>query len=243
MQNLDAIGLHKNVSDYIQPIYLRRIFVIIMCSMIIMTIYMQISKKKIIFITPRISNVTYFNNFSNQTYSNLLPGEFDVVLSYYTENVTIVARFIEYLRNISTLKKAKLRIIVYNKNSKIDNTYLKTVLNADIVQPLPNVGREGGTYIHHIVENYDRLANYTIFSQAGVHGMSERGLAEWFVHRLEKQFNTTVGYMPLVDKSAFTVFDCGERLHDNVPRLADLWGMIEQGVCPPDKQFVSVVYY
>jgi hypothetical protein len=32
---------------------------------------------------------------------------------------------------------------------------------------LPNVGREAHTYIHHIVENYDRLEDMLIFSQGG----------------------------------------------------------------------------
>mmetsp|Transcript_6741 Transcript_6741/g.14718 ORF Transcript_6741/g.14718 Transcript_6741/m.14718 type:complete len:716 (+) Transcript_6741:260-2407(+) len=32
--------------------------------------------------------------------------------------------------------------------------------------PLPNVGREGHTYLHHIVHNYDDLASWTVFSQA-----------------------------------------------------------------------------
>eukprot|EP00667_Euglena_gracilis_P003928 EG_transcript_3941 len=30
----------------------------------------------------------------------------------------------------------------------------------------PNVGREGGTFLRHIVENYDKLAEWTVFSQA-----------------------------------------------------------------------------
>jgi len=30
---------------------------------------------------------------------------------------------------------------------------------------LPNVGREGHTYLHHIIENYDALDDYTIFLQ------------------------------------------------------------------------------
>lgn len=32
---------------------------------------------------------------------------------------------------------------------------------------LPNVGREGHTYLHHIVSNYERLSKWTVFSQAG----------------------------------------------------------------------------
>lgn len=31
--------------------------------------------------------------------------------------------------------------------------------------PLPNVGREAHTYLHHIVNRYDSLADYTIFCQ------------------------------------------------------------------------------
>eukprot|EP00405_Crypthecodinium_cohnii_P010419 CAMPEP_0206443406 /NCGR_PEP_ID=MMETSP0324_2-20121206/14346_1 /ASSEMBLY_ACC=CAM_ASM_000836 /TAXON_ID=2866 /ORGANISM="Crypthecodinium cohnii, Strain Seligo" /LENGTH=498 /DNA_ID=CAMNT_0053911329 /DNA_START=48 /DNA_END=1544 /DNA_ORIENTATION=- len=31
---------------------------------------------------------------------------------------------------------------------------------------LPNVGREGQTFLHHIVNNYDRLSDWTVFSQA-----------------------------------------------------------------------------
>merc|ERR1719456_2228285 len=33
--------------------------------------------------------------------------------------------------------------------------------------PLENVGREGHTYLHHIVQNYENLADWTVFSQAG----------------------------------------------------------------------------
>ena len=33
-------------------------------------------------------------------------------------------------------------------------------------RPLPNVGRDTHTYLSHIVANYDRLAEWTVFSQA-----------------------------------------------------------------------------
>lgn len=33
------------------------------------------------------------------------------------------------------------------------------------VKALPNVGRESHTYLHHIVENYDSLPDWTVFSQ------------------------------------------------------------------------------
>jgi len=41
--------------------------------------------------------------------------------------------------------------------------------------PLENVGREGHTYLTHIVNNYDKLADWTVFSQAGAPGVGYNG--------------------------------------------------------------------
>jgi hypothetical protein len=109
------------------------------------------------------------------------------------------------------------------------------MLNVDIVQQLPNLGREGATYLYHILKNYDILANHILFSQAGIEGANDRGLDDWFLHRLEKQFNSSVGYMPLVANHWMTTYDCGE----NMPRIPELWAIIEQTLCPPDRQAVS----
>jgi len=141
------------------------------------------------------------------------------------------------------LKKLQAHIILYNKYSIINNTLLKTLLKVDIVQGLPNIGREGATYLYHIIENYDKLANHILFSQAGVEGMTDTGLKDWFLHRLEKQFNSSVGYMPLVGKKGIDTFDCGVRKgendDENMQRLPELWGIIEQTLCPPGGQAVS----
>lgn len=37
--------------------------------------------------------------------------------------------------------------------------------NPGAKNPLPNIGREAHTYLHHILENYDRLAELTVFLQ------------------------------------------------------------------------------
>ena len=50
--------------------------------------------------------------------------------------------------------------LIYNKGA--DNLHLDTPTKLR----LENVGREGHTYLHHIIENYDCLADQIIFSQA-----------------------------------------------------------------------------
>ena len=41
--------------------------------------------------------------------------------------------------------------------------------------PLPNVGRESQTFLHHIVTNYDQLADWTVFTQANAPSFGYRG--------------------------------------------------------------------
>jgi len=48
--------------------------------------------------------------------------------------------------------------IIYNKSDSQPNTIHPLI-------QLPNVGREGHTYLHHIITNYDRLDDYTVFLQ------------------------------------------------------------------------------
>ena len=58
----------------------------------------------------------------------------------------------------------------------------------DVVQQLPNRGREGDTYLHQIIDNYNTLANHILFSQAGVEGMTSTGLSDWknnSIHQLD----------------------------------------------------------
>lgn len=48
-------------------------------------------------------------------------------------------------------------VIIYNKGTPLTTNFNQIVLN--------NVGREGHTYYKHIYDNYDNLADYTIFLQ------------------------------------------------------------------------------
>ena len=73
----------------------------------------------------------------------------------------VVARYNEDLE----WTKQFLNVIVYNKGTIL--VYNKgSTLTGDFNQKfLINVGREGHTYYKHIYDNYDNLADYTIFLQ------------------------------------------------------------------------------
>jgi hypothetical protein len=68
---------------------------------------------------------------------------FCIIVARYNENV----EWTKYFPNV----------IIYNKGNKLDNNYNEVFLN--------NVGREGHTYYKYICDNYENLAEYTIFLQ------------------------------------------------------------------------------
>jgi len=69
----------------------------------------------------------------------------EIVLAHYDEDLRWTAAY-------------KSICSIYTKSPKTSSTHEIR---------LPNVGREGHTFLYHIVNNYDSLAEWTIFSQAG----------------------------------------------------------------------------
>jgi hypothetical protein len=67
----------------------------------------------------------------------------------------VIARYNEDLSWLKKLPKS-IKITIYNKgNDNIEYPFIK----------LPNIGRESHTYLYHIINNYDKLADQTIFCQ------------------------------------------------------------------------------
>jgi len=74
----------------------------------------------------------------------------------------VVARYNENLDWLKKIKKSKdIKITVYNKGpDDIEN-----IPSSITIIKLQNIGRESGTYLYHIINNYDNLAEQTIFCQ------------------------------------------------------------------------------
>lgn len=80
----------------------------------------------------------------------------DIVISRYNENI-------DWIKNLD-LRNFR-NIYIYNKGSviPIDLTSYSSKIK---IMKLSNVGRESHTYLYHIVQNYNNLANITIFLPA-----------------------------------------------------------------------------
>ncbi|KAF1986503.1 hypothetical protein K402DRAFT_463445 [Aulographum hederae CBS 113979] len=101
-------------------------------------------------------------------------SQLDIVISMYKEPAEDVKSIMSSLSTIPSIGSASPRLIIYNKNPDTDLDALKEATQAYQVIAAPNVGREGETYLRHIVESYDsNLAKHTIFLQADIHNPRE----------------------------------------------------------------------
>ncbi|KAF3202631.1 hypothetical protein TWF192_009898 [Orbilia oligospora] len=96
----------------------------------------------------------------------------DIVVSYFKENVNGIEKLLEEVREIEQLRVLELNVIIYTKNNESDVQELQRRFAAHEVRILPNEGREGGTYLRHIIDRYDTLATHTLFIQAEPHSKS-----------------------------------------------------------------------
>jgi hypothetical protein len=108
----------------------------------------------------------------------------------YKNQEIIIARYNENLEWINIEPFNRHPIIVYNKSNNDD--FSKN--NVTQVINLPNVGREMHSYFYHIIENYDKLSDVTIFLP---------GSAD-----LPNKFERSKNVVKTVEETNNTVFSC-----------------------------------
>ena len=96
-----------------------------------------------------------------------------------------------YNENLDWLKPYAKQSYIYHKGN---NT--KAPFDCYYWEKLPNVGREGHTYLYHIIKNYDNLAGINIFLQGNIIGHQEEGLCpknveDYYLELEKKNFYTT----------------------------------------------------
>ncbi|KAM0711151.1 hypothetical protein Q7P35_001890 [Cladosporium inversicolor] len=104
---------------------------------------------------------------------------FDIVVSYHDEALPALISTLTSFLVLPNVASLTQRVILYAKASDSPTSELQINLTMGLppnttvlVRELPNKGREGETYLHHILDNYDNatgLADHTMFLQAEMH--------------------------------------------------------------------------
>lgn len=184
------------------------------------------------------------------------------VMAYYDEDVARASESMAYIA-ASIPMGARVKRIVYLKGMADGPKRMALRGMADQVVDLVNVGREGETYLvrflqcpsqallkeqNHIVRNYPAsLADYTIFVQASfsvsipVSQLTRQPHIAWewvMKPRLAQLASTpNIGFLsfgPYINQT------CGKDSSGNeFPRMADIYSMFRQDLCPPRSVLVS----
>ena len=100
-------------------------------------------------------------------------SRFEIIVSMYLESPESVKMMLDDILSTSYISTVSPNIIVYTKDPKADLYTLKEATGAHTVKRLDNLGREGATYLYHIVNNWNELAEQTLFIKAHTHKMHE----------------------------------------------------------------------
>ncbi|EGU10917.1 Proteophosphoglycan ppg4 [Rhodotorula toruloides ATCC 204091] len=110
------------------------------------------------------------------------PSTFDIVVAHYDKPLPFFSDHLERVYTAPLIRQSRRRTIVYHKGNLTEDALwsgLGGVLRegTDEIYLLPNYGREGGTYLEHLIARYDPtspsslnpyarpLAHHTLFLQ------------------------------------------------------------------------------
>ena len=141
---------------------------------------------------PRPSSVSFLENFDIfAKMSDDISDESETKLAIDSDILNkshdvelVVARYNENLNWLNTSPFSKYPVYIYNKG--INENYV--VNNKNIrVKNLNNVGKCDHTYLYHIIENYDNLADVTVFLPGSVNMKLKIGKAKKIMAELNKK--------------------------------------------------------
>lgn len=159
----------------------------------------------------------------------------EVVISMYRERVDDVARLISTIKAMPKLREASVHIYIKDNLNFTDIDSVQRNTGANQVTTRHNIGREGETFLYHILQNWDSLAAHTVFLQADIHSPGElyQQMRTYFDPRRTGMLN--LGWLGQICNCD----SCGDRFgfEDNVGFLPTLQSQINNATC--DKVLLS----
>ena len=168
-----------------------------------------------------------------------------VVIAHYEEDPFYIRTWLDDLRTVPYVKSLGLHVTIYTKGSS-DPAQIRATTAAEEVIQLSNTGREGGTYLHHILKHYEDPPFFTLFTQAYLRQAQQEGsgakaghLVDWLLDRLNNKFDDSTGFLSLDRKHDICYcghcMDIGQDFYhskkDFYPLWPQLYALITGKVC------------
>ncbi|EPS35333.1 hypothetical protein H072_11325 [Dactylellina haptotyla CBS 200.50] len=163
--------------------------------------------------------------------------DLDIVISHYGEDLKKLRETLEKIQAVPSVRKLKRRVILYTKNKKLAKETKAITRNLNITTTiyLPNEGREGGTYLHHIINNYDTLAPHTLFLQANPHDLKR------VLILLKDHFYEHTGALSLGPYGTCDCRNCKDPWSEvKWHRIGEIYTMSHESFCPPQDLLLAI---
>lgn len=160
----------------------------------------------------------------------------DIVMSIYHEPTSHITSTFSLLTSLPSIGSRSPRLILYTKDPAANLTLLKQQTNATKVLRLPNVGREGHTYLHHIISSWNDLAAQTFFLQASIHNPNE------FAARVDDYYTPQTGMLSLgFSGQSCECNNCGDRFgwQDRSGIVEETWKEVFNQTCAEQRVLLS----
>ncbi|CAD0089779.1 unnamed protein product [Aureobasidium vineae] len=160
----------------------------------------------------------------------------DIVMSMYREHPSHITQTLSLLNSIPSIGSKSPRLVLYTKDPHANTALLQQQTNATKVIQLPNVGREGHTYLHHITSSWDDLATQTFFLQASIHNPRE------FSARVEDYYTPQTGMLGLgFSDQSCECNNCGDRFgwQDHSGIVEETWKEVFNQTCGEQRVLLS----
>jgi hypothetical protein len=184
--------------------------------------------------SPRPSHLNTHNLRLDTSYTPT--SAIDIVMSIYHEPPSHITSTFALLTSLPSIATRSPRLILYTKDPYANTTLLQSQTNATRVIKLPNVGREGHTYLHHMISSWDDLAAQTFFLQASIHNPREFG------RRVENYYTPQTGMLSLgFSGQSCECNNCGDRFgwQDQSGIVEETWKEVFNQTCVEQKVLLS----
>jgi len=102
---------------------------------------------------------------SQTSFASVPRLQIHVVISHYNEDFDLARTYLDELRDVFANKDMATVVFLYTKNQIVDLAIAKQRTGANCATRLPNTGREGGTYLYHMLHMRQHLGDFTLFTQ------------------------------------------------------------------------------
>jgi hypothetical protein len=146
----------------------------------------------------------------------------DVVVSYYQEDIQNLSNQLSRILAHPKMVPLAPCVTIYSKGGRTEEV-AKAIPWANVI-PLPNVGRESHTYLHHMETHYEDLPAHMMFVHGHVEHMGN-------LLRVLSALTPTTGFMCLAYFGRSTC-DGGELHPDR--RMREVWALARRDFCFDD---------